>query len=284
VSKNFEFNISKEDYLRGLQAITKSIAAGNSNSSRHAFEQIAFLAAVAVIGSLLNPDDIGAVLTTMFLTMVGGCLMQVRWAKLWRTIAFDPIRARFAIALDEQGWVIRQPDLERRYSWTAVQRIHELPDLVILEFADWYAVPMPADLWAGPDERSKFVEYVRARATQLRPDLPKAGASNRSTLLVLFGATAAGLVAMVSTINRLGAFNNCGCAFRHSLLGQLIEISPILAYFVGVLITWPILKWLSRRWPRVGAAAAISFIVLFVVSLGGPPALQIYRFFSQPAP
>lgn len=283
---SFEYELSKDDYLRGLQATTRSIAAENRNRKRQVFEQVAALALIFVIASLLNPGASQAVVVTALLTLVGCCVVQLRFARHWREITFDPARSRIEVNLDEQGLVVLQGAAERRYAWSELRRIHDLQEALVLEFADWHAVSMPNALWANPAERAEFVEHIRSSARQILPDLPKVGALQGLTLLLLLGAVAIGLVAMITleTWVRFAGFNDCSCAFRHSLIGQLLGLLPFVGYFVATALGWLGLRWLSRQWPRFAAAMAALFIALFVVSQAGPAVLQIYRLFNPPAP
>jgi hypothetical protein len=283
---SFEYKLSKDDYLRGLQAVTKSIVTQNPSRRRQIWEQFALLGLVLIIASLLNPDSLDAILLTLVLTLVGGCIVQNRLARRWREITFDPARSDIVISMDEHGVETRQADAERRYSWNAVRRVHELPEAVVLEFADWHAVAMPDNLWSGPEERAKFVQRVRSSAPQLLPDLPTASRLTGRTLLLCLGAVACGLMVMTATeagISRAG-INDCSCVFRHSFPGQLLGVAPFITYFAALPVAWLSLRWLDRRRPRIGAAVAIGLIALFVVSQTVPAFLQIYRFFSQPVP
>jgi hypothetical protein len=284
MNASFEYQLSKDDYLRGLRAVAQSIVAKNT-SRRQSFELIAVLALVVVTVSVIDPGSLDAILFTLVLTVAAGYVIQARFARRWRELTFDPERWKIAISMDEHGVVTRQSDVERRYPGDAVRRIHELPEAVVLEFADWYALPMPDQLWAGPIERSAFVEEVRSSATQLLVNMPRPTAPTGTTLLLyLLGTMAIGFLAMIATETgiKLAGFNNCSCVFRRSFLGQVAAIAPFAAYFAALAPAWLGLRWLRRRWPRIAAAVAIIVIVVFVASQVIPAFLEIHRFFIRP--
>lgn len=283
---SFKYELSKDDYLRGLLAVTRSIAAENRNRRWQIVEQVAILALILLIAIFLNPGALQPVVVTLLLTLVGGCVIQARFARRWRELTFQPPLYKIDISLDEQGLVIVQAGVERRYPWSALRRVHELPEAVILEFADWHTVSMPNELWADLVERSELVKQIRSSAPQLLADLPKTGVLQGPTLLLLLGAVAVGLELMIATQAgvRFAFLDDCSCAFRRSLAGQLLGILPFVGYFAGVALGWIGLRSLGRLRPRFAAATAILFIALFVASQAVPAILQIYRFFSPPNP
>jgi hypothetical protein len=167
----------------------------------------------------------------MVLTLVAGCIIQTRFARRWRALTFDHDRSDLAITLDERGLVTEQSDIERRYSWNALRRIHELPEGVVLEMVDWHAVTLPDQLWAGPEERATFVSGVRASAEQLLADLPTREQMTGAMLLLLLGAGALALQLMIMTGEaiRHAGLDDCSCTYRHSFQGQLFGIAPCRA-------------------------------------------------------
>lgn len=227
-----------------------------------------------------------AILLTMVLTLVAGCIIQTRFARRWRALTFDHDRSDLAITLDERGLVTEQSDIERRYSWNALRRIHELPEGVVLEMVDWHAVTLPDQLWAGPEERATFVSGVRASAEQLLADLPTREQMTGAMLLLLLGAGALALQLMIMTGEaiRHAGLDDCSCTYRHSFQGQLFGIAPWAIYIAAFLTAWLGLRRLGRRWPRLAGSIAVLFIIVFVASQAIPSLVQIYRFFSSPMP
>jgi len=282
----YEYTLSKDDYTLGLAALAKSLTAQAPHRGRRILGEIVILALVLVIAAVVVPGSLDAILLTMVLTLVAGSINQARFARRWRGLTFDPDRSDIAVTVDERGVVTEQSDIERRYSWSALRRIHELPECIVLELADWHAVPLPDQLWAGPEERATFVSGVRASAKQLLADLPTREQMTGTMLLLLLGAGALALQLMIMTDTaiRHAGLGDCSCNYRHSFQGQLVEIAPWVVYIVAFATAWLGLRRLARRWRRLAGSIAILFIVLFVASQAVPSLMQIHRFFSSPAP
>jgi hypothetical protein len=195
-------------------------------------------------------------------------LLFVAICSAWRR---NDERLKFAavteteITVDADGVQERSAGGSKTWPWSSLRRIHDLPTMVILEFAGWAHVTMPNRLWSEARERSYFLQQVRSSAGPLLSDIEKPRIK-ASDIVLLIGSLTAGLdFGMVTKLLLyLRGFDLCSCAVRRSVVGRTADITIFLGVMVVIVLTVVGLSRLQKKRPRMALTIAILSIGLFL--------------------
>ena len=189
------------------------------------------------------------------------------------------IAERFAIPqtvrIDDEGVAQESDQSHSRWPWSSLRRIHILPTLVALEFADWSWAALPERLWADENARQHFVDEVRARAPKLLADLPSASVPTPFTLINVGAGFAAAELFLLQVFGVTWALPQPSAwpgaiAYAHrsvpQALGLLFAASLALAVG-GFFAVRHVLRLLELKHPRAARCIAVVFIALFVAAV-----------------
>lgn len=282
---SFEYELSKEEYVLGLNAISRSIGSRDPGFGLRILLQVTALGLALVLGSVFFPAASDPVILTFMLTLIGGVCIQNRLARRWRDLTFDLAQAHMMLSVDDDGLRLRQPGVERRYVWQSFREVYTLPDALVIEMTDWHAVVLPRRLWATPDECAEFVSLIRDRAALPVPEANGDNTSLGATLYPMLGAGALAFIAMFLTEPMLTALgvDPCSCALRGTWLGRLVGVAPLFIFAIAFALAWIPLRHSYRRWPVLTKWLAIGCIALFIAFGTVPPAMSIMHFITSPA-
>lgn len=261
----FQYRLEKSEYLFGLRVMAQILAVEN----RLSYLEIALLCLAAALPILIWGASLGAII---FALLAYGQVFRL-WQRRLQEATFERSLADIQLRIDPNGVLQQQRDTDLRWSWTALRRVHDLPEAVILEFSGWRHLTLPARLWNDIDRRSVFISEIRGLAPGLQPDFAREhfGLASRSSLL-RGGSIAAGISALfvVITLSKAFLLDNVG----HSIAGAgatvatlvtivLIAMPFFVAYLAYRLAFFSLDRMQGNRPERASLVAHIYIYVLF---------------------
>jgi hypothetical protein len=202
----FEYRLTKDEYILGLAALTDQLGRQDDGRTRRILEQLAIVVAVLTVITFVFPDAVMGVLIAAVLLGILQGLLRERWIRGATGQSYDESVAQQHVEIADQGILTRCPLRERRWAWPAVRRIHDLEGAVVFELVGWDMIVLPDRLWNDRDARQAFLGEVRALATEAAsPDRPVKTASFDRLDLLRIGAIAAGVDVLAIAVFSLPA-------------------------------------------------------------------------------
>lgn len=277
---SFDYRLSKEEYGRGLQAISLSLSSQDRWRSARCLALFAIIGIAIATAAIFHPGSTEGTLLAILLIWLPYGYMQVRFLRHWRELAYDSAIASRSVTLSDEGLAERHDRGKSEWPWEGVRRLHELQDIIVVEVANWHAITLPHRLWAGADERSKFLDQLRERAPDLLPELTasKYNIATPAGLLMFVGSIAAAfdVFILANVLVPLTGFDPCSCALRRSPSFHLFVAAMLVLSIGTMILTMAGLHRLMRKRPRLASGVALGAIGLLcgVILIG---ALQHHR-------
>ena len=240
----FDYELSKDEYVAGLTPLLDELARRDTGRTRRLLEQLAM--AVVILGaiSFAFPDALLALFAAMVLFAVFTAALAPRWFQTATGQTYDPAITAVHVEISDSGIVERTAMRERGWDWPAVRRLHEGRGVLALEMAGWDMLVLPYRLWDSDDERTAFVEALRALATAALPvEAPPNTARVDTRDLLTIGAFAAAVDVLAVFVFAMPAYRGAG---------EPISNGAFLGMFAGVLLVGCLVAYLAYRLARRG--------------------------------
>lgn len=195
---SFEYQLSKDEYVRGLRIVSTAVAFQDRHRNVRPLGQLVIYGFLIGVTALVDRNSVKAVLFTIAALILIGCVRQAGLLRYWHGLTYDAEQSQFSLTMDDAGIVRRAEGVEQRWTWDVLRQVHELPETIVLQFADWHVVTLPARLWPDESQKADFIHQVRERSPNLRPDLPLQARRSREVInLLSVGAFAAAIGSMI---------------------------------------------------------------------------------------
>jgi len=268
----FDYTLTQDEYVRGIQATALSLSYRDRWRSWRCLVLFAVIGLAIAIAAYTHPGSLDGIMVAFILIWLAYAIMQARFVRRWRELAYDPAIAHHIVEVSERGLSDRHDRGTCEWSWDAVYRIHELPDTIVVEVANWHAITLPHRLWTDGAERDGFLRLLRDHASNASPDLPKstlAMAAGSGWLTLGAMAAAFDFFVLANVAVGLAGSNPCSCLDRRTIGFHVFAVSMVVATMTVFILTKRGLERLKRSHPRLAfgiAVAAICLLAAFILT------------------
>lgn len=240
----FDYQLSRDEYVAGLTPLTDQLGRQDSSRTRRILEQLAMVVVIIAAIGIVFPGALpGLLAAAVLLTLLTGAFTP-RWMRGATGQSYDPAVIDLHIEISDSGIVERTPMRERRWEWGAVRRIHENHGVLAFELAGWDMLVLPYRLWDSDDERAEFTEQLRLLASAALPiSKPRSAARTDTRDLLTIGAIAA-------AVDILAIFAFAMPVYSGS--GEPIGSGVFLGMFAAILLIGCVAAYLGYRFARRG--------------------------------
>jgi hypothetical protein len=273
--QNLEFTPTAKEIEKSILAIGRSMAKEASRPLRQLALCLAMYGIPLAVAAFFFRSAFDQIYLTFTLFVVGVFVISRLGRGLAPSVA-ERYTAPQSLHVGEDGIVHKTQNGAMHWPWFALSRLHDLEEVLVLEFRDWSWAPLPRRLWPDEDAKSSFIADLRANAPYLRPDLPSASVPNPFTLINVgagFAAVELFLVQIFGATWVLWDPENWRAAIRLTygsapLALVALFIAATLTSVAGFFGFRYVLRSVQRKHARMAAFSAATFIVLFVVLAG----------------
>lgn len=263
----FNYRLSKREYVVGMSALVDQLGRQDTGRTRRIIEQLAVLLVVVLGVTLAFPASAAGLWLAVLLIGIAQSLFTRRWARGASGQSYDPAVAEQEVEITDQDIVTRSPMRERRWSWAAVRRIHDVKDGIVLELVGWDMIVLPNRLWDETDRRRAFLDELRNLSTEAMPSTaPVKPALFDMRDLLRIGAIAAGVDVLALVVFNVSVYRGPSLPVSDAaFLGTFAALTLVglgLAYLV-YRFARPGLERLHDSAPR--AAIGLCYALIWAV-------------------
>jgi hypothetical protein len=168
------YSLTRQEYVAGVAAIIRSIGETQEHRSwsrglNGAVTTHYILLAIVVTAMIaIFPEATRAVLVLAAAVLILDELMRWRLRRMEAPahgVTFDPHRHRdIEAGFDADGVACAGREHRQEWRWSLVRRLHDLPDLFVMEFAGFEFLVIPKAAFGSQDARREWLEVVSSRA------------------------------------------------------------------------------------------------------------------------
>lgn len=256
----FEYELTRDEYVAGLQPLLEALGSTDPNRERRIWEGVAAVTLAIFPAAIFFPSSLGGVLTAAMILAVAQTVLQRRWARQGSGASYDPKTAAPSLRIDDDGLHERIDGRERHWEWSAVRGVHRRDKVVSFQTIGWDMVIVPDRLWADGEDRSRFLEEV----AKLAPHATTAAPIIANPPLPVFSesGTVAAISAGADAVLLLSFWlfplliPQSGVVTLTAMLGNLLLLLAI--YAIAAVGAYKLTRWgLRRLHARSRAAASI---------------------------
>ena len=163
MDKRFEVELTKPDYIIGLQALTAELAKQDKYANRRILERLAAITILFIVITVAQPQASLGILVLIVGYFLIEWTMARRWWSSVHGASFDPSIGKQEIQVTDEAITDTSVGRSRRWTWDAVRRVHDRKSAVVIEFAGWDMVILPSRLWPDDEGRSEFIAAVKEK-------------------------------------------------------------------------------------------------------------------------
>ena len=271
--ETFEVEITKGEYVIGLETLFAELAKRDRNRSRMIYQQLAVVSVLLIGTGWFFPEAMAGLLFIIIGYALFAGVMGRFWFKSAHGASYDPEVGSQRVEFTDTGIVDSSPIRERRWPWEAVRRVHDRQTALVFEFVGWDMLVLPYRLWNSAAEREEFVEAIRTRIprTVREPIVSTASPGPLQSDLFKFAAIGAFLDVCLIVTFILPPYRGQMAALAQQIgtLGAVL-VALLVAAALGYVAYRLTQKWLPRlnsRSPAAATAVAHLLIWAFVVWL-----------------
>ncbi len=271
--ETFEVEITKAEYVVGLETLFAELAKHDRNRSRMIYQQLAVVSVLLIGTGWLFPEAMAGLLFIIIGYALFAGVMGRFWFKSAHGASYDPEVGTQSVEFTDTGITDSSPIRERRWPWQAVRRVHDRQTALVFEFAGWDMLVLPYRLWNSAEERQAFLETIRARITRAvgEPIVGTAAPGPLQSDLFKLAAIGAFLDVCLIVTFILPPYRGHMAALAQQIgtLGAVLA-ALLVAAALGYVAYRLTQKWLPRlnsRSPAAATAVAHLLIWAFVVWL-----------------
>ena len=269
----FEVQLSKEDYVIGLDALFGELAKLDPTRKRMIFQRLASVVLLILTTGWFFPDALtGLLFVILGYAVLEGLMGQV-WLKSAHGASYDPSVGPQMVEFTDTAIADSSAVRKRQWNWDAVRRVHVREAALVFELVGWDMIVLPSRLWSSAEDRQGFIDEIRGRIT--RPigepvSITPAPAPMKADLFTLgaIGAFVDVCLIVTSVLPALtGPFG--GLADQLGTTGAVlfaVSLSALLGYF-AYRVTKAGLPRLNARSPAAATFVANALIWAFAVWL-----------------
>lgn len=163
----FEVQLSKKEYVVGLEALFVELAKIDPTRNRMIFQRLAIVVFLVLATGWFFPEA----LTGLFFIIVGFAVLEGLLGRFWLKSAhgasYDPSVGPQLLEFTDTKISDTSPMRKREWSWDAVRRVHDREAALVFELVGWDMIVLPSHLWTAKEDRQGFLDEVRTLATHL---------------------------------------------------------------------------------------------------------------------
>jgi hypothetical protein len=159
----FEVELTKAEYVVGLQALTGELARRDRDGNRRIYERLALMVGLILAVGFLFPDAMTGIFFAIIAWALAEWVMARRWIGKAHGVSFDPSVGPATIEFADDGVTETAVLRTREWQWPAVRKVHVRDSALVFELIGWDMIVLPSRLWADADSRDAFLGEVRSR-------------------------------------------------------------------------------------------------------------------------
>ena len=163
MDERFEVELTKPEYVVGLQALTGELVTHDKFAKRRTYERLAATVLLILIITYLQPEA----LMGIFILIVSYSLVELsmvrRWTDSAHGVSFDPAVGPATIHFTDEGITDTSATRTRHWSWQAVRKVHDRESAAVFELVGWDMIILPNRLWPDAASRLRFLSAVLQR-------------------------------------------------------------------------------------------------------------------------
>lgn len=163
MDERFEVELTKAEYVVGLQALTGELARNDPFARRRTYERLAATVLLILAITYLQPDAVMGIFILIVSYSLIEMLLVRRWTDSAHGVSFDPAIGPVALHFTDDGIAETSAIRTRHWSWNAVRKIHDRDSAAVFELAGWDMVVLPNRLWPDPASRERFLTAALQR-------------------------------------------------------------------------------------------------------------------------
>ena len=162
----FEVQLSKEDYVVGLDALFGELAKLDQTRHRMIFQRLAAVVLLILATGWFFPEALpGLIFVILGYAVLEGLMGQV-WLKSAHGSSCDPSVGPQIVEFTDTTISDTSALRKRQWSWDSVRRVHDREAALVFELVGWDMIVLPSRLWSSPEDRQRFVDEIRGRITR----------------------------------------------------------------------------------------------------------------------
>lgn len=265
--ETFEVQLTKADYIVGLEALSAELAKLDRTRNRMIYQRLAAVTVLLIATGWFFPQS----MTGILFIIVGFAIFDGVMAKFWirsaHGVSYDPRVGLQRLEFTDSGITENTPVRQRQWHWDAVRRVHDRPAAVVFELVGWDMLVLPSRLWVAEEDRQSFVDSLRERITHPVAEPISTAPSPVPARHDLFHMAAIGafldvclIVMILLPAYQLAYVSMAEAIGRTGLLIATLLVSAALGY-AAYKVARIGLPRLDARSPA--AATAISYVLIF---------------------
>jgi hypothetical protein len=163
MNQRFEVELTKSEYVIGLEALSGELVKHDKDRGRRIYERLALMVALILAIGYLFPEAVSGLFFVIVVWAVVEWLMARRWIGRAHGVSFDPSVGPAKIEFGDHGITETTALRGRTWQWPAVRRLHVRDSALVFQTAGWDMIVLPTRLWSDQAARTKFLNEVRAR-------------------------------------------------------------------------------------------------------------------------
>ena len=166
MDQTFDVQLSKQEYVIGLDALSSELAKLDPTRNRMMFQRLAAVVVLLLATGWFFPEAMAGLLFIIIGFAIFDGVMAKFWIKSAHGVSYDPKVGSQRLQFTDTAILESSERRERQWGWDAVRRVHDRPAALVFEFVGWDMLVLPSYLWSSAEERQSFIESVRQRITR----------------------------------------------------------------------------------------------------------------------
>ena len=166
MDQTFDVQLSKQEYVIGLDALSSELAKLDRTRNRMIYQRLAAVVILLLATGWFFPEAMAGILFIIIGFAVFDGVMGKFWIKSAHGASYDPNVGSQRLQFTDTAILESSERRERQWNWDAVRRVHVRPAALVFELVGWDMLVLPSYLWSSAEERQSFIEIVRQRITR----------------------------------------------------------------------------------------------------------------------
>ena len=213
-----------------------------------------------MITGYLFPYQISGLVAVLLLIGLFDLILSARWVRSTDGISYDPDVRHVRVEILDQGIAESSGSRDRRWAWSAVRQVADRGSALVIRFAGWDMIVLPARLSPNETARHGFLDEVERQVpvsafTRNRHGSEASGLLPETLLIVAIAAGVDVAFAAMWLLPALIAFGTTVVGF-HPISGVIMMI---LVQLIGAVGAFFFARW---AFPRLHRSAPIAASVV----------------------
>jgi hypothetical protein len=163
--ETFQVDLTKPEYVVGLDTLFGELAKRDGNRNRMHYQRLAAVVVLLTATNWFFPEAMAGLLFIILGFALFDGIMGRFWFKSAHGASYDPEVGVQHVEITDEGITDRSPMRERRWPWDAVRRVHDRQTALVFEFVGWDMLVLPYRLWKSDEDRRAFIHAISGRIT-----------------------------------------------------------------------------------------------------------------------